>query len=262
MKAQITNRLNTIEAENDVTVLYACESGSRAWGFDNSKSDYDVRFIYKRNDARDYLSLSERSEVIEMMDGDLDIVGWDIKKALYLHYRSNPNLREWIVSPIVYLDWKIDVFKGLPDFDSGVLKYHYLNIVKSNWRRLCGDDLVLSKRVIKMYMYNCRCILAWKVLDEGDSPSINIFDLLDQAKGLDEGVRQDIEYLISYYKGNCEDDLDFESIERISQWMARCLEVMRKDFPKKEGKSDLKSYDERFFDIVFPNFEEYMKRQE
>ena len=150
MKAQILNQLKAIEAENDVTVLYACESGSRAWGFDNSESDYDVRFIYKRNDVRDYLSLSERSEVIEMMDDDLDIVGWDIKKALYLHYRSNPNLREWTISPIVYVDWKMDIFKGLPDFDSATLKYHYLNIVKNNWRKLSEENLEITRRIIKM----------------------------------------------------------------------------------------------------------------
>ena len=258
MKAQILNRLKAIEAENDVTVLYACESGSRAWGFDNSESDYDVRFIYKRNDVRDYLSLSERSEVIEMMDDDLDIVGWDIKKALYLHYRSNPNLREWTISPIVYVDWKMDIFEGLPDFDSATLKYHYLNIVKNNWRKLSEENLEITRRIIKMYMYNCRCILAWKVLDEENSPSINIFDLLEQVKDLDGDVRQDIEYLISYYKGNCEDGLDFNSIGRINQWMASNLEVMRKDFPKKEANVDLRIYDGRFFDIILPDFEGYM----
>ena len=71
-----------IEEDNNVTILYACESGSRAWGFDNVESDYDVRFIFKRNDLKEYLSISNQDDVIELMDGDLDMVGWDIKKAL------------------------------------------------------------------------------------------------------------------------------------------------------------------------------------
>lgn len=259
MKSQIVDQLNSIEIENDVSILYACESGSRAWGFDNSESDYDVRFIYKLNDVKDYLSLSEKNDVIEKMDGDLDIVGWDIRKALYLHYRSNPNLREWTISPIVYVDSKLDIFKNLPDFDNAVLKYHYLNIVKSNWKKLSEENLKITRRVIKMYMYNSRCMLTWMVLDENGNPSINIFDLLKQANNLDENIKRDINGLITYYKGNCSDDLDLSLIKRINQWMGNNLEVMRKDFPKKASRSDLGIYDNRFFEIILPDFEAYFK---
>ena len=75
MKSRIIGELEKIENDNDVTVLYACESGSRAWGFNREDSDYDVRFIYKRNNRRDYLTLSEKRDVIEIKDNDFDIVG-------------------------------------------------------------------------------------------------------------------------------------------------------------------------------------------
>jgi len=46
VRAVILTRLSAIEAEYGVRVLYACESGSRGWGFASPDSDYDVRFIY------------------------------------------------------------------------------------------------------------------------------------------------------------------------------------------------------------------------
>jgi hypothetical protein len=44
---EIVNRkLPEIEKEHNVKILYAVESGSRAWGFESPDSDFDVRFIY------------------------------------------------------------------------------------------------------------------------------------------------------------------------------------------------------------------------
>jgi uncharacterized protein len=85
-----------------VGVLYACESGSRAWGFASPDSDWDVRFIYLH--ASDwYLSLIDWKEVIELpIEGNLDINGWDFRKSLKLLLKGNPVLFEWLASPIVY----------------------------------------------------------------------------------------------------------------------------------------------------------------
>jgi len=102
--SELTPRLDAIEAENDVRILYACESGSRAWGFASPDSDYDVRFIYAR--PREwYLSIDtqKRRDVIECpIEGLWDVNGWDLRKALGLLAKSNPPLLEWLGSPIVY----------------------------------------------------------------------------------------------------------------------------------------------------------------
>ena len=45
---EIKRKLDEIETAKSVKVLYACESGSRAWGFASKDSDYDVRFVYMR----------------------------------------------------------------------------------------------------------------------------------------------------------------------------------------------------------------------
>ena len=92
IKEQIIARLGEIEKENNVRILLAVESGSRAWGFASPDSDYDVRFIYVRPET-DYLRLEKKRDVIELPINDvLDINGWDLQKTLRLLYRSNPTL--------------------------------------------------------------------------------------------------------------------------------------------------------------------------
>jgi len=78
MKSKILSRLYEIEAEEDVRIVYACESGSRAWGFPSADSDYDIRFLYVRP-VEWYLSIDVERDVIErpVQDG-LDISGWDL----------------------------------------------------------------------------------------------------------------------------------------------------------------------------------------
>src|ERR1700761_4393139 len=100
--SQIALELRRVEEECGVRVLFACESGSRAWGFASSDSDYDVRFVYAQ--PRDhYLSIRERKDVIELpVNAVLDISGWDCRKALQLFLKSNAPLYEWLQSPIVY----------------------------------------------------------------------------------------------------------------------------------------------------------------
>jgi hypothetical protein len=46
MRIQIESSLGETEASESIWIIYACESGSRAWGFPSQDRDYDVRFIY------------------------------------------------------------------------------------------------------------------------------------------------------------------------------------------------------------------------
>src|ERR1041384_2453109 len=94
---QIHAHLDKIESDHNVRVLWAVESGSRAWGFASPDSDYDVRFLYVHR-LEWYLSIHEGRDVIELpLQGNLDISGWDLRKALRLFSKSNPVLMEWIV---------------------------------------------------------------------------------------------------------------------------------------------------------------------
>ena len=98
----IAHLLAEVEREHGVRILYACESGSRAWGFASPDSDYDIRFLYTRKGAY-YGNVFTGSDTIEMaIEDDLDPGGWDVKKAAGLLSKSNGALVEWLHSPIVY----------------------------------------------------------------------------------------------------------------------------------------------------------------
>lgn len=102
MISKIKDTLSEIEKQENITILLAIESGSRAWGFASPDSDYDVRFIYVRP-MEDYLRLNEPRDIIEwQLDDVLDINGWDLKKALIQFRRGNATLFEWSNSPVIY----------------------------------------------------------------------------------------------------------------------------------------------------------------
>jgi hypothetical protein len=46
--AAIVAALDAVEREESVGIVFAIESGSRAWGFPSPDSDCDLRFVYAR----------------------------------------------------------------------------------------------------------------------------------------------------------------------------------------------------------------------
>ncbi|EFP7034942.1 nucleotidyltransferase domain-containing protein, partial [Shigella dysenteriae] len=102
MRERVSQQLKEIERRYGVKVLYACESGSRGWGFASPDSDYDVRFLYV-HPLEWYLRVESPRDVIELpIDDELDVSGWEWRKALGLLKGANPTLIEWLDSPVVY----------------------------------------------------------------------------------------------------------------------------------------------------------------
>ena len=100
--AAIDGRLADIRREHGVSIPLAIESGSRAWGFPSPDSDYDCRFVFVRPADR-YLSPWQLRDVIETpLEGDLDVNGWELGKAIKLLLNGNAVIIEWLTSPIVY----------------------------------------------------------------------------------------------------------------------------------------------------------------
>jgi predicted nucleotidyltransferase len=169
MRDEILKRLEAAEAEHRVRILYACESGSRAWGFASPDSDYDIRFIYA-HEANWYLSfdVERRRDVIEYPIVDaIDCSGWDIRKALYLFTRTNGALLEWLHSPITYLQRgsMAATLKelGAQSYDPTALCYHYSHMARGNAREYLFQDKVRLKK----YLYVLRPLLAIRYIEEG-----------------------------------------------------------------------------------------------
>ncbi len=177
---EIERRLAAVEAEEGVEILFAVESGSRAWGFASRDSDYDARFVYRLPVER-YLSVVEFRDVIERpIVDDFDVSGWDLRKALRLLLKSNPPLYEWLRSPIVYRD-RNGFRAALTDLAEGhyaqkTLAHHYRQIAAGHWRReFQGRDRVKHKK----YLYILRSLLAIAWLREHSSlPPMNFQDLM------------------------------------------------------------------------------------
>lgn len=149
--------LNRIEAERRLSILFACESGSRAWGFASTDSDYDVRFIYAYP-AEQYLRLQPPTDAFDQMEeGDLDLGGWDVRKTAELMRRSNPPLMEWLDSPIIYRA-RPDMLARLRElrslyFDAKKAAYHYLSMASNVWRLHVERE---AQPVRKKYLYALR----------------------------------------------------------------------------------------------------------
>lgn len=168
MRNTIITKLAEIEAAENITILYACESGSRAWGFPSADSDYDVRFIYLRQQEW-YLRVDQQHcrDVIEQPINDLlDISGWDLKKALQLLYKSNPSLIEWFNSPDVYKQNQqfSRAFKQLLQsyYSPKACFHHYSHMATGNFREYLQSEQVR----IKKYFYVLRPILAMQWIEQ------------------------------------------------------------------------------------------------
>nr|MCR5561899.1 nucleotidyltransferase domain-containing protein [Desulfovibrio sp.] len=200
-RQRILERLAGAESENNVRILYACESGSRAWGFASRDSDFDVRFIYV-HPPEWYLSVApeERRDVIELgienTDvGELDINGWELRKALKLFRRSNPPLFEWLSSPVVYLECG-SLAPTLRELAPQALSplgawHHYHSLMRKSRSRYWE-----KRRSVKALFYMLRPLMAMRWLELGHGVPPMRFDLLVDGVVEDAGTRQAIRELV------------------------------------------------------------------
>lgn len=195
MKDQILKKLQEVELKYDVEILFAVESGSRAWGFASPDSDFDIRFVYKRKMEK-YLSLWFSKDSIQFMtEDDLDGSGWDLKKATLLLAKSNASFLGWLFSPIVYVNrgGTLEAMKQLAiqNFNPVAGFYHYVGMNKGFYEQLDSKDLK-----IKAFFYATRTAFCanWILKNETIPPVLfqNLYSLIDEesARSLNELIER------------------------------------------------------------------------
>ena len=229
MNQAILQKLLELEQSENISILYACESGSRAWGFASPDSDFDVRFIYaKRPD--DYLTIADGPDTISLpVDEVLDISGWDIKKALKLFLKSNGPLYEWLQSPIVYQ-------QQTPFFDEmrSLMPRHFAlrsgaNHYLSMAYRTLSDDLQGDQVKLKRYFYALRPALAclW-IIQKKSVPPMEFTHL--RSLITDTEVQHHVDELMKLKLATDEKTM-ISPILQLNQWLEATLSFCKEQVP-------------------------------
>jgi predicted nucleotidyltransferase len=218
----IKHILNEIAGKKNIRILYACETGSRAWGFPSPDSDYDVRFIYMHE--RDwYLSLGQRKDTIEFMDGELDITGWDLKKCLTLLKKSNTPLIERFQSPIGYyaVEGFKNEFKELIEsyYSPTAVFFHHYSLAKKFW----GDIKDANEFKLKSWFYLVRSLLScnWIMQDRSVLP-MHMEGLMQYVS---DDIRNKLRALIELKKGVGEKYLH-QKDEMLNEWILGLFQLL------------------------------------
>lgn len=241
----IKQKLSDLEKSENIRIIYACESGSRAWGFASPDSDYDVRFVFVRP-LEYYLGLEEKKDVIESELNEIyDINGWDVSKLLKLLTKSNPVIFEWANSPIVYKtspEWE-QIKEILNQYFQPVKSmHHYVSMAKNNVRTYFqGTEINLKK-----YLYILRPVLACEwIMVKKTTPPTAFAELV--AGVLPDSLKSSVDELLAAKmkasekdKGSHIQDLDVYIEQKINEALAylegnsvaekRCWETVNEVF--------------------------------
>ena len=194
--SEILGKLDQIEKECGVRILFACESGSRVWGFASKDSDYDVRYVYVRP-MESYITITDRKDEIRgEADPLFDFAGWDITKTLRLLAKSNPSLGEWLNTDLLYRSDPAahQILKDTynENFSPGTLYEHYRSMASGIWHRELAGKEISGKQ----YLYATRALLAtnWLVGQKSFPPLL--FDTLLAGTSVSSEVAREIAGLL------------------------------------------------------------------
>lgn len=237
VRAEILERIRRAESEHDVRVLLAVESGSRAWGFESPNSDFDARFIYaNRPDWYISVSLEEQRDVIEYpIVDDIDLNGWDVRKALRLFWKSNPAFVEWIQSPIIYSEFgsfAAEARSLLPAVYSRISgMHHYRSMAKTNFRGYLRAELV----PLKKYFYVLRPLLSVRWIERYGTAAPIEFAKLLHLVAEERTLLSDIEQLLVKKRASPELGVD-KPVESINRFIETELERLESMAPPAEQR--------------------------
>ncbi len=237
MLTAIHDALESLAAQHGVRVLLAVESGSRAWGFASPDSDYDVRLVYAHRPEW-YLRVFDQRDVIEaQLPGDLDISGWELRKALRLLAKGNAPLAEWLGSPIVYRKepgFGLELRQAMEaHFNPATILFQYLGQA----RRILDVDLASEPVPLKRIFYFLRPLFAARWVAESGSMAPTPFAELLAAPWSTSEERNWVQELLARKSRASEGETTSLPADR-RRWMREQLALLEGIGPSLARKSE------------------------
>lgn len=257
--AAIRKELAAIEAARKVRVLFAAEAGSRAWGFPSIDSDYDVRFIYV-HEPDWYLGATPELErdVIERSVqvpgvGELDMSGWELRKALKIFRSGNPQIAEWLLSPVIYAESGPLARLLRNGLDSGLSQggmwHHYRGLLNSARKRMGSGN-----RSAKTLLYAVRPLLIMLWLERGlGVPPVRLEQLVERLVE-DAELARDIRELVERKRSALEQD-NHPAGQKILEWLEKEERRIEEERPAQawtRKKADIDAIFRKALEEAFP----------
>ena len=183
--------------------------------------------------------MEEKRDVIEYpIVDDMDINGWDLRKALRLFSKYNPGFVEWVQSPIIYEhsgsfhQRALELLPQVYSVKSGI--YHYRSMAKTDYRSHLQSELV----PLKKYFYALRALLSVRWLERYQTPApIELHRLLEFVEG-EEGLGPAINDLLTVKRESPEMGLS-PQIAPIQRFVERELERLESFSPAREDRTEV-----------------------
>lgn len=235
MNTTILNALQQLEKQYNIRILLASETGSRAWGFPSPDSDWDVRFIYC-HPLDWYLGIDEKKDTIEQMVGELDLVGWDLRKCLRLMRKSNAALFERLQTPIVYRQeegFREELLALAGDYFSCRAGLHHYLSMAFRYRQICEES---DQVRLKDYFYLLRtCLASLWIVEKGGIPPMEFRELLPLVS--DKALQATLMELVAL-KATVNEKYQYPRNPQLDSYVKRVMdycETRAADFPKHDG---------------------------
>jgi len=251
MTTRIKSYLKKLEEEKNIKILWACETGSRAWGFPSLDSDFDVRMIYV-HPVEWYLGLGERKDSIEVFyeNNELDFTGFDLRKTLRLLKRSNVAVLERIQSPISYLfeeNFSEEMLQLAKKAYSRIAAiHHYIGLAKKYQEKILNKE----SYKLKSLFYFLRASFACKYILENDTIIPIEFSKVLENITIKESIKVKIEELIKF-KATTNESYMHSNESDLIQEASNCLEeAVNKEPNLPRGNFDALEFDNFFIKYV------------
>lgn len=218
-------KVDSLANKNDVDVLSSTLIGSRSWGYSDSNSDYDVRFVYKRG-LSDYIGIEEKNDTITpAIEDGYDIQGYDVRKFIKLIVSQNPIIYEILNSsdqneeydPFYYKIW------GFSNevFDKKKMIQKYQGIILNKISELKSSP----KKPLKLYIYILRMIgIVNFIEDKGMFPTCTIENVFSSESNLE--YKDIIESLVDLKVHSKNVVIDDEAIKYLENALNKTKERM------------------------------------